>query len=169
MCYEIRRGIILKYIFFASLIFFNVSALAESKKLNVNSEVTLVFENYASAIQQKNVSDALGAYYNQLKDSPRKLDPHFFWIEDGKISYSSLRDIQLVLEGLFKYKSVQIEFSNFSFFPLSKKFLQVRVSSTVSVQDSVMGSFSFSTLTTYVMVKTQNGWKFLNGHSSTLK
>jgi len=115
---------------------------------------------YQAALEHGDV-DAIASFYAE--------DPRFFWVEDGAVRYRSREEVRAALEQVQSYGPATYEFGEARIEVLTDDFAIVSMPVKTSFGDPGASGFSFSVVQTIVMARLDGEWRFLNGHSSSLK
>lgn len=127
----------------------------------ITESVNSLLNDYQTLMSSGNVDSLVKLYSN---------NPRFHWVEDGKIAYSSAKEIEKGLNGLRRaYSQSNLELSNTKITPLPPDYASITTHFKQSLADSSGNGFSFSGIMTITAVKEQDSWKFLIGHVSSPK
>lgn len=97
-------------------------------------------------------------------------DPRFRWLEDGRVTYDSKEAIVTSLGdvgGSFTHGT--LEYSDVEITPLAPGLAAFTAGFDQRLVGSDGGSFSFSGVMGATLIHEPDGWKFLNGHTSTAR
>ncbi len=129
------------------------------RRAAVADEVLATLDAYGASINSADFDMAL-TFYSE--------DSRFFWAEDGKVKYNSRADISAAFAELATYGKTKVEYGERIVTVLSPEVATLLVEHKTTVA-SDRGEFSFSGLLTITLLKTGEDWKFVSGHTSTVR
>ena len=107
-------------------------------------------------------TEVITDFYSQSED--------FWWVEDGRLAYPDYKTMKASLEGLVNLVSkTEMNLKSIGVNPMDKDKAMVYMDYEQKLYLKQGGSFEINGATTVIMVKEGETWRFLNGHSSTLK
>lgn len=116
------------------------------------------FTSYSGLIREGKYAEAATFYAD---------DPRFVWVEDGAIKYDSQAQIKRALEGIGSSGVVQTSFGRPSMWALSDMQVMMFAKFRTTVDKGGKKEFTYSGAITVVMEDTEEGWRFISGHSSS--
>lgn len=139
----------------------NQSNHSSSKHDNVRSEIKTIFDNYYNDIRK----DGLLAELKYLDSSAQ-----FFWVPPGYLNYVSYDSVAAAIRrNAALLKSVDNRYDSLLIVPLSGDHAQFVVRTVSTTVDGGGETTKTAFIESGVMVKRNNGWKFLSGHTSILE
>jgi len=120
-------------------------------------EVAAAFDGYIAALNASDF-DLAASYFAD--------DPRFAWFEDGIQTYASRDDVRRSLEQLEAMGALSVTVEPARIVVLSADAALLDTTHTTVVGEPGAG-FEFSGVMTVALVRTDTGWKFLQGHTST--
>lgn len=136
------------------------SAQEAAPSPTVAEQIEAALERYVAAVNAADWETALSFY---------AADPAFFWIEDGAVRYRSRDEVAEAYAGLGQlFSSFEIGISEVRVVPLAADVATVGLSfeQTMSTESDTTYEVRGAILAT--MVAREGGWRFLNGHTSSL-
>ncbi len=135
-------------------------ALDSSQEAAVVESVQQTFQEYA---RLQKVGDTKGVLLFYADD------PRFSWVEDGVERYTSRADVAKALAQLEGFGKVVTTYETPRVTVFTPELAQLFTTHTTTIGDPTQGGFSFSGAATITVVRSEDGWKFLKGHVSTLR
>ncbi len=89
------------------------------------------------------------------------------WVEDGAVRYRSGTEVREALAALGSTVRPQTAYEDVEITPLAPGLASVVMGFTTQLGDSLAGGFSFGGMITMTLVHRPEGWRILNGHTST--
>jgi ketosteroid isomerase-like protein len=133
------------------------AALERDQQAAVIAEVERAWAEYGRRINAGDFEGAQRFYAD---------DPRFAWVEDGRIRYTSR---QQVMEGFGQLRQagpVRVELGPPAITVLAPDVALLFATHKTTIGDSGKG-FSFAGAMTITLVRTNQGWQFLSGHTSS--
>ena len=129
------------------------------QRMEMEKEAQRAFREFAGLIKAGEFGEAASFYAD---------DPRFLWAEDGSIKYDTQDQIRRALEGIASQGKVETLYGSPRVWALSDEQVNVFVKFKTTVVTRKKGeTYSFSGAFTAVMEKTEAGWQFITGHTST--
>ncbi len=133
--------------------------LGETQTAEIRTEVQAFLDRYV-ALLENGEWDSVGTLYAD--------DPRFEWLEDGELRYpttsmvrEALRGAGELLEGgSFQRSDVEIVVLGPNAAHVTSRFSQV-------YRDTSGAEFPFDGVFSAVVIETEDGWRFLRGHTSS--
>ncbi len=94
-------------------------------------------------------------------------DPRFRWVANGAVEARAVGDIRKSFEALSPGVRVETSYQNTEITPLSPDLAYVVTSFQTRLVDPNSKGFSFGGILTMTFLRRPDGWKILNGHSSS--
>lgn len=95
-------------------------------------------------------------------------DPRFRWVEDGAVRYTSRADVGRAFEQARSFPEIRTEYAGTQIEVLSPDVALLFTNFRTSLGAGA-DAVRFSGALTATLVRTPMGWRFLSGHSSTLR
>jgi uncharacterized protein (TIGR02246 family) len=125
------------------------------------SEITQLFRTYSAAVAEGRWGDLAELYAD---------DPRFVWVEDGRVAYRARDEILEAFRGLeSQFAEVKTEFNDLSVDSLAPGLCHVTARIEQSFSRAGGETFSFSAMMTATLIRSRGGWRFLKGHTSTVR
>ena len=135
----------------------NNSSSNKSEQIN---EIRKAFAEYESLLNSGNYEKLLNFYAD---------DPRFLFMEDGQVKYSSSNEIKNALDQLAQFGPGNFEYEEPDIILLCSGVAMLSTTFKTTFGKVGKGGFSFSGALTATLIKSDLGWQFLVGHSSTLR
>lgn len=155
----------LKYLVFTALVslFVVTTSFAQDAspqhRMEMEKEAQTAFREFAGLVKEGKFGESAAFYAN---------DPRFLWAEDGAIKYDTQDQIRRALEGIASQGQVETLYGAPRVWALNDEQVNVFVKFKTTVVTRKKGeTHSFSGAFTAVMEKTDAGWQFITGHTST--
>ena len=126
----------------------------------IEIEMIQSLKSYESSVNSGDLQSAA----NFFLDSP-----YFFIVEDGKIRYQTAEAAGKAIKELGHFGKAKLKFEIEKSAAVTDKLGVVYAKFQMQVGEPGKGGFRFSGGVTYNLLKTNTGWKILNGHTSTFK
>lgn len=95
-------------------------------------------------------------------------DPDFVWVEDGRVAYSSVDEISDAARGLkVSYTSEATDFIEPSVTPLAPGIANVTARFETTLGREAGADVRYGGAMSMTVVNTEDGWKVLQGHTSS--
>jgi ketosteroid isomerase-like protein len=94
-------------------------------------------------------------------------DARFRWVANGTVEARSVEDIRKSFQALSPGARVETSYQNTEITPLSPDIAYVATLFQTRLVDPNGKGFSFGGILTMTVIKRPDGWKILNGHSSS--
>lgn len=116
---------------------------------------------YSAAVEEGRWEDVVDLYSGQ---------PGFEWVEDGRIAYRSRQELRSAFEEVAsQFSGAETEFTDVVVDRLAPGTAHVRATVNQRFSGLDGSGFGFTVMFTAVVVETDDGWKFLKGHTSTVR
>jgi hypothetical protein len=128
---------------------------------DTRNEIKTTFDNYYNDLRK----EGLLAELKYLDSSA-----HFFWVPPGYLNYAGYDAIAAAIKkNASTLKSVDNRYDSLLIIPLTNDYAQFVVRTISTSVDATGDTSKTAFIESGVMVKRQNGWKFLSGHTSILE
>ena len=94
-------------------------------------------------------------------------DSTFRWIEDGRVVARSAATIRQHLLAMPASTSIATAYDSVEYLPIAPGVGSLTTRYTTTVKDSASGGFSFGGILTMTFVHKPDGWRIINGHTSS--
>ena len=142
------------------LVFLSSLISCHQNRSKIENEIRSTIVNYYKDIRK----EGLLAEFKYLDSSA-----DFFWVPPGYSSYIKYDSVAAIIKrNAASLRSVDNSFDKLLITPLTDKYAQFSMTSHSTIADSSGKTFKISFVETGVLVKRQNGWKFLSGQTSVL-
>jgi penicillin V acylase-like amidase (Ntn superfamily) len=142
------------------LVFLSSLIACQQNRSKIEKEIRSTIVNYYNDIRK----EGLRAEFKYLDSSA-----DFFWVPPGYSSYIKYDSVAAIIKrNASSLRSVDNSFSKLFIMPLTNKYAQFTMSSHSTIVDSSGKSFKIRFVETGIMIKRQDGWKFLSGQTSVL-
>lgn len=133
----------------------------EARRAAITDSVQATLDGFVAAMEAGDW-EGLAQFY--------AADPRFRWLEDGRVTYGSKEAIVASLGdvgGSFTHGT--LEYSDVEITPLAPGLAAFTARFEQRLVGSDGGGFSFSGVMGATLVHEPDGWRFLNGHTSTAR
>lgn len=138
-----------------------LSAAEQSVSEAAEAEVLALLAAYSAAVEEGRWEDVAGLYSDQ---------PGFEWAEDGRIAYRSLEELRSGFEEVAsQFSGAETEFTDVVVDLLAPATAHVRATVSQRFFRADGSGFDFTVIFTAVVVERGGAWKFLKGHTSTVR
>ena len=97
-------------------------------------------------------------------------DPRFVWLEDGRVAYPSADSVAAALRSVEEqFVTASLETRDVRVEPLAPGLAAVAFLFDQTLSDHAGAGFGFSGAISALLVDTPDGWRFLQGHTSTTR
>lgn len=134
-------------------------AAEQSVSEAAEAEVLALLAAYSGAVEEGRWEDVVGLYSDQ---------PGFEWAEDGRIAYRSREELRSGFEEVAsQFSGAETEFTDVVVDLLAPAHVRATVNQRFLRADG--SGFDFTVMFTAVVVERAGAWKFLKGHTSTVR
>lgn len=137
----------------------STTPLSESHSAAIKDSLTSFLSTWSEETQQDGWNRLVGRYAD---------DEDFAWVEDGQIRYTSVEAIRAGIDELkASFSGVQTEFIKPSITPLAPGMANITTRFRTTLRREGGPNIRYGGAMTMTALNTGDGWKILQGHTST--
>ena len=131
--------------------------LTDSGRSLAEEEIRMMLDTYRGHADSSRWDSMLTYYVN---------DSRFTWVEDGLISYRSTAEVLQALQAFPPNMKLTTTYETTDVIVLSNDAASVVTAFETDMDDLNGQSYSFGGMMTMTLIRSNDGWKILNGHTS---
>ncbi|MEP6765885.1 MAG: nuclear transport factor 2 family protein [Gemmatimonadaceae bacterium] len=135
-------------------------SLSAAGEAAIRDSVKAVLGEFTSKMSKKDF-DGAGRLYSD--------DSSFSWVENGSLGFQNAKDVRASLKTLSNIPEIKLSYYETQISVLAPKVATVRTEFSQTFSDKPGRGTTYGGFLTMTMVREKDGWKILNGHTSSRK